>query len=117
MHVRDSDSIGTYKLSATPSLVSEGQFRGELRGVEFLAVSSIETVQWFAINGGQFQTAFAKLIPYRLAEEIVEALARGQEVEFPGLYRREQFGSGFHSEYSPPFSLRDVGRMEDEATA
>jgi hypothetical protein len=97
-------SSGTYKLTAKPSLISEGEFQGELRSVAFIATSPIETMQWFVINCGQFERAFSKLIPRGLATEMVDALTRGEAVEFPGLYQREQFGSGFYYEWFPVFS-------------
>jgi|SRR5450631_1099401 len=95
---------GKFKLSAKPCLISEGQFKGELRSVAFIASSTTETMQWHAINCGQFEQAFSKLIPQRLATETVETLTRGEDFEFPGSYRREQFDGGFHYEWSPVFS-------------
>jgi hypothetical protein len=111
--------IGTYKLSAKPSRISEGEFKGELQGVAFTAKCPTETMQWFAINCGQFERAFSKLIPHRLATEIVDTLTRGQDIEFPGLYQQEQFGRGFHSEWSPAFtaspcSLLYAGQTKEE---
>jgi hypothetical protein len=117
----DSDAvmIGTYKLTAKPSLISEGEFKGELRCVAFIATSPTETMQWFAINCGQFERAFSKLIAHRLATEIVDTLTRGEDIEFPGLYKQEQFGRGFHSEWPPvftasPCSLLYAGQTEEE---
>jgi hypothetical protein len=105
MPILDSNSTtGTFKLSAKPSLISDGQFKGELQGVEFIASSTTETMHWHAINCGQFEQAFSKLIPQQLATETVETLARGEDIEFPGSYRREQFDGGFHYEWSPVFS-------------
>ncbi|NYF91488.1 hypothetical protein HDF08_003590 [Edaphobacter lichenicola] len=96
--------IGTYKLSAKPSLFFEGEFKGELRGVAFLATCSTETMQWFSINCGQFERAFSMLMPRRFATEMVDTLTRGEDIEFPGLYEQEQFGCGFHYEWSPVLS-------------
>lgn len=92
--------MGTFKLSAKPSLIPDGQFKGELRSVAFLATSLTKTLHWFVINCGQFEKAFSKLIPRWLATEKVDALRRGECVEFPGLYREEQFDCGFHYEWS-----------------
>ena len=95
--------IGTYKLSATPSLITEGQFEGELKGVWFAAVSPTDSKQWFAVNCGQFERAFGKLVPHRLAAEIVATLMRGDNIEFPDLYQEGQLGGGFHYEWSPVY--------------
>ena len=103
---RESDAIkiGRYMLSAKPSLISEGEFKGELRGVAFIATCSTKTMQWFTINCGQFERAFSKLIPHRLAKEVVDTLTRGEDIKFPGLYEQEQFGGGFHYEWPPVLS-------------
>jgi hypothetical protein len=95
---------GTFTLTAKPSLFSEGQFEGELRSVEFIASSTTETVQWHVVNCGQLEKAFSKLIRQRLATEAVETLARGEDVEFPGSYRKHQLDGGFHYEWSLVFS-------------
>jgi hypothetical protein len=94
-------SIGTYLLLAKSSPISGGEFKGRLGGIAFTAISPTETMHWFAINCGQFERAFCKLVPQQLAIEIVDTLSRGQDVEFPGRYLREQLGSGFHYEWSP----------------
>jgi hypothetical protein len=74
-------------------------------------------MQWFVINCGQLERAFSNLMPRRLATEIVDALGRGESVEFPGLYREDQFDSGFHYQWSPvssdlPPSFSYVGHLE-----
>jgi hypothetical protein len=76
---------GIYNLAATPFLFPEGEFKGELKGVTFVATSKADTKQWFTINCGQFETAFSKLIPAGLAKEIIAVLTRGNDIEFPGL--------------------------------
>jgi hypothetical protein len=86
-----------YKLHATPSLISEGKYRGELRGVTFVATSVNEIQSWFTINCGQLESAFKAIISPRIAEEMVERLYHGDEIEFPGRYELAQFGKGFHS--------------------
>jgi hypothetical protein len=91
----DASTMGTYKLTAKPSLYSGRQFKGELRSVAFVATSPTETMRWFAINCGQFEKAFGRLLPRRMATTMVRTLTRGEYIEFPGLYEREQFGCGF----------------------
>jgi hypothetical protein len=76
-------------------------FEGQLKSVAFVAASPAETIRWFVVNCGQLQQAFSQFLPDEAAEAIVEALSRGETVQFPGLYHREQFSSGFHNPWSP----------------
>jgi hypothetical protein len=85
----------TYKLAATPSLFSEGQFKDELKAVTFTATSPRDTRHWLTINCGQFRRSFATLISADIASKLVAALVRGDRVEFPGEYPEEQFEGGF----------------------
>jgi hypothetical protein len=94
-------NIETYKISARPMLFSEGEHLGRLNGVSFTAASSTDTREWFAINCGQFEEAFTRLMPCTRARAIVAALLEGEEIELPGLYREEQFNRGFCYEWSP----------------
>jgi hypothetical protein len=112
--------IGTYKLSAKPSRILHGACKGQLQSVEFTAASPVETLRWFALNCGQFERVFARLLAENASVDIVEALTRGEEIEFPGLYEKEEFARGFHCERSPSipdggFSWRDAGRSGSEA--
>src|ERR1700744_5239457 len=86
---------GTYKITATPSLYCEGEYRGKLKSVLFRAVSPTDVRQWLAKNCGQFETAFGRIMPARLAGVIVDSLLRGDEVELPGLYAEHEFERGF----------------------
>ncbi len=86
-----------YKLQATPSLIREGKYRGELRGVTFVATSTSDTQSWFTINCGQLESAFMALTTPRMAEEMMERLYHGEEIVFPGGYEPEQFRRGFHA--------------------
>jgi len=104
MPAYESQAIETYKLIAKPSPISEGRFKGELRSVAFTATSATETVRWSVINCGQFERAFSKIISRGLAAEMVDALVRGEDIEFPGEYQRTQFDGGFHYEWAPVFS-------------
>jgi len=87
--------IGTYKLSAKPSLIAEGEFKGKLLSVVFIATSPGEAVRWFAINCGQFESAFSKLIPSGLATEMVDALTRGEAIVFPGIKKKSSLTAAF----------------------
>ena len=84
-----------YKLAASPILFTEGQFKGKLKGIAFSATSPSDTRQWLTINCGQFLRFFKNLIPDGSAEAMVAALVRGDNIDFPGLYREEQFECGF----------------------
>jgi hypothetical protein len=85
-----------YELLATPYLLNEGQYKGQLKGILFVAQSPTDRMQWFAVNCGQFETAFGQIISHSLAENIVATLLCGEEVAFPGRYCKEQFDGGFH---------------------
>ena len=107
----------TNKLSAKPLLISEGRFTGELLGVTFTANCANGTLQWFAVNCGQFDGAFAKLTSHELAKKIVDTLTGGKEIDFPGLYRQEHFGCAFQYKWSRvhsalPSSSLSAGRIE-----
>jgi hypothetical protein len=93
-----------YKLSASPELFTEGEYRGKLRSVIFTATSSrdeTDTIEWFTRNRGQFETAFSKILDSDLAHAIHLSLMLGEKVEFPGLYEECQFARGFMFEWSP----------------
>lgn len=112
--------IPAFKLSAKPFLVSKGAFKGELQTVEFIAVSPAKALHWFAVNCGQLERVFGRLVPQKLAKEIVDLLSQGREIEFPGLYLHEQLSGGFHCERSPTssgpgFSSGFAPRTEMEA--
>jgi len=97
----DPASPETYQLSAKPYRNTEGEFKGKLEGVMFIATSSSSTQQWFAINCGQLEKDFGALVSDDLATEIVAALTRGDEIDFPNRFRQEQLDRGFHYEGSP----------------
>jgi hypothetical protein len=92
---------GTYKISATPLLHTEGDFKGKLKGVSFTAASPSQTHEWFSNNCGQFELAFSRIMPAGAARIVVASLMHGDDVEFPGLYDDEQFEQGFLFEWSP----------------
>jgi len=92
---------GTYTITATPMLHVEGEYAGKLKRVIFKATSDTDAREWFANNCGQFETVFTRVMPASEARTIVAALSAGEEVEFPGLYREDQFERGFSFEWSP----------------
>ncbi len=92
---------GTYRISAVPVLHTGGAFKGKLKGVSFTAASANDTVEWFSNNCGHFELAFSRIMPRKLAQVIVAALAHGDDVELPGFYTEQQFERGFLFEWSP----------------
>ena len=92
---------GTYKISATPLLHADGNFKGKLKGVSFIAASPMQTHEWYSNNCGQFELMFSRIMPASLARVIVASLMHGDEVEFPGFYVEEAFERGFLFEWSP----------------
>jgi hypothetical protein len=93
----------TYRITATPSLYTQGEHQGKLKGVTFTASSPYDTREWFSKNCGQFQEAFAKILDSGMATVIASSLAQGDVVEFPGLYEEHQFARGFMFEWSPVY--------------
>jgi len=106
---------GTYRISATPLLFAEGSFRGKLKGVSFTAVSGDDTKEWYANNCGQFELAFSRVMPRRLAQALVVALVHGDDVELPGLYALSEFEGGFVFEWSPVHFVVPPARYPHEA--
>jgi hypothetical protein len=92
-----------FKITATPTLYSTGEYQGKLKNVTFTAVSQNDTRQWPAKNCGHFETAFTKIMPAGIAALLVESLMHGDEIEFPGTYFEYQFTQGFLFEWSPVY--------------
>jgi hypothetical protein len=91
----------TYRISAVPTQFTGGEYKGKLKSITFTATSPNDTREWYAKNCGQFEAAFARIMPRNLARIIIAALANGDSVELPGLYEEEQFERGFLFEWSP----------------
>lgn len=94
-----------YRISATPSLYTEGEFKGKLRGVTFTATTADDNREWFTRNCGQFEEAFSRILAPALANGIVVSLMRGETVAFPDLYFEQQFARGFMFEWTPVYSV------------
>jgi hypothetical protein len=92
-----------YKITATPSFYTEGEYEGKLKSVTFTAISENDTRQWFAKNCGHFEKAFLRIMSPSLAKVMVDALTEGDEVELPGYYLEYQFEQGFLFEWSPVY--------------
>ena len=92
-----------FKISATPTLYSTGEYQGKLKNVTFTAVSQNDTRQWPAKNCGHFRDAFSRIMPATIAAVLVDSLTHGDAVEFPGTYFEYQFAQGFLFEWSPVY--------------
>jgi hypothetical protein len=95
--------VETYKITAVPTLYAEGEHKGKLKGVTFIATAPDDRMQWFTKNCGQFEAAFSKIIAPNLSKLITVSLMQGDEVEFPGRYTEDQFARGFMFEWSPVY--------------
>ncbi len=91
----------TYRISATPMFHTEGEYAGKLKRLIFTATSQTDSREWFANNCGQFETVFARIMSAAEAHGILATLMEGNQAEFPGLYREDQFERGFSFEWSP----------------
>lgn len=76
----------TYKLVAVPSLLREGEFRGHLETVTFIAAGDHATHKWWSVNVGTYESDFSKIVSPELARHVVEKLRAGETVEFPNRY-------------------------------
>jgi hypothetical protein len=76
----------TYKLVAVPFLLQEGEFKGHLETVTFVAANEEASHKWWAVNVGTFESDFSKIVSPELAWQIVGRLRAGETVEFPNRY-------------------------------
>jgi hypothetical protein len=53
------------------------------------------------VRGSRFEVRGGELLPKGEAAAVVAALCRGEEAEFSGLYRQEEFADGFCYRWSP----------------
>jgi hypothetical protein len=84
-----------YKLVAIPSLLLEGDFKGHLETVTFVATSESDSRRWWSVNAGTYEADFAKIVSRELSSNIVSRLREGETVEFPNRYDLAQIESGF----------------------
>ena len=84
-----------YKLVAIPSLLTEGDFKGHLETVTFVATSESESHKWWSVNAGTYENDFAKIVSPELSRDIVSRLREAETVEFPNRYELQQIESGF----------------------
>ena len=85
-----------YKLVAVPFLLAEGEFKGHLETVTFIAASeSGETHRWWSVNDGKLESDFQTIVSPELAKDTVERLRAGKTVEFPNRYELQQVKDKF----------------------
>ncbi len=88
-------SLKTYKLVAVPFLLSEGEFKGYLETVTFVAASEAESHKWWAVNVGTFERDFSQVVSPELARHLVNQLRAGVTVEFPNRYELDEVQGKF----------------------
>jgi hypothetical protein len=84
-----------YKLIAVPSLREDGDYKGHLETVTFIAASPNATHKWWCVNVGTFERDFQKIVSPELAKYAAEKLKAGETVEFPNRYELAQVKGGF----------------------
>ena len=76
-------------------LLSEGDHKGHLETVTFVAASEGGNHKWWSVNVGTYERDFTKIVSPELAKDIANRLHRGETVEFPNRYELEQVQGGF----------------------
>jgi hypothetical protein len=67
---------GMYKLVAVPHLLAEGEFKGHLETVTFVAATESESHKWWSVNVGTFERDFSQVVSPELATHFVNRLRR-----------------------------------------
>ena len=88
-------NVKTYKLVAVPFLLPEGEFKGHLETVTFVAASEAESHKWWAVNVGTFERDFSQVVSRELARHLVNQLRAGVTVEFPNRYELSEVHGRF----------------------
>jgi hypothetical protein len=83
----------TCRVTVRPHLLREGEFKGHLEYVEFIATSDDHTMGWHETNYGHLAESFRRIIPAAIADNLISILRMGNEVTFPGHYTAEQVES------------------------
>jgi len=93
-----------YKLIAVPNILREGDFKGHLETVTFVAASEHSTHKWWTVNVGTYETDFQKIVSPEFAKHVVERLRAGETVEFPNRYELAQIKGGFGGRWGDQIS-------------
>lgn len=73
-----------------PWLLPEGDHKGHLEYVTFIATDGIETYKWSTTNTGTYVQDFALILDAGNAPHILDELRRGNTVLFSGLFELDQ---------------------------
>jgi hypothetical protein len=68
----------TFALTAIPWLLPEGEHKGHLEYVTFIATDSSETQKWSVTNTGTLAQDFALVVDAATAHSIVQRLCNGE---------------------------------------
>lgn len=82
-----------YRITVTPHFLSEGEHKGHMEHVEFIATSPDNTMGCHETNYGQLAESFRRLVPAAIADNLISILRTGDPVTFPGHYTTEQVRS------------------------
>jgi hypothetical protein len=83
----------TYRITVRPHFLREGDFKGHMEYVEYIATSGDDTIGWHETNYGQLAESFRRLVPAAIADNLISILHMGDEVTLPGHYTGEQVQS------------------------
>ena len=67
----------TYKLIAVPFLLHEGDYKGHLETVTFIAASENDTHKWWSVNVGTFEKDFTRIVSPEIAKYVAESCVPG----------------------------------------
>ena len=84
-----------FTLTAIPTLLVEGDDKGHLEFVTFIAQNSQSTEKWTAVNIGTFAGDFAQIVDAGTAANIVRRLRSGEQVLFPGFWHLHEIKHRF----------------------
>jgi hypothetical protein len=79
-----------FTLTAYPGLLAEGEFRGHLEFVTFVARRGDSSEKWTSVNVGSYVDDFARIMPREEAADLVARLRRGETVEIPGYWHLDE---------------------------
>lgn len=89
----------TYKLVAVSFLLREGDFKGHLETVTFIAANENESHRWWSVNVGTYEMDFKRIVSPELAQHLIQKLRAGETTEFPNRYElgevRGRFGGSW----------------------
>ncbi|RZU39312.1 hypothetical protein [Edaphobacter modestus] len=84
-----------FTLTAIPNLLPEGEFKGHLETITFVASDGYTTHKWWSTNIGTYAEDFAKVIPSEEANVILARLRAGETVTFPGFWAIDEIKHKF----------------------